>query len=82
MTPSKDLEMEEEKVINEEGDDDMIKIGILILAVFWILAFFGTTDVFLWVTGATGALICVLGLATAIFMWIIVKRIEKLEKKS
>ena len=78
---SKGLEMEEEKVINEEGNDDMIKIGILILAVFWILAFFGTTDVFLWVTGATGALICVLGLVTAIFMWIIVKRIEKLEKR-
>jgi uncharacterized membrane protein YcjF (UPF0283 family) len=59
----------------------MIKAGLIILAILWIFAFFGTTDAVLWVTGATGALICLLGLVTVVFLWRIVKRLENLEKR-
>jgi len=51
---------------------------VVILIGFWILAFFGTMDVFLWVTGATGALICILGLLTCIVLLRVIQKIETL----
>jgi hypothetical protein len=59
----------------------MIKTALIILALFWILAFISTANVYLWVLGFSGALICLLGLTTTVLMWRIVKKLEKLEKK-
>jgi len=59
----------------------MIKITLVILTLLWILAFISTSNIYLWVLGFSGALICLLGLATTIVMWRILKRLEKLEKK-
>ncbi len=58
----------------------MIKVGLVVLATFWVFAMFGTTDVVLWVTGFTGFVISVLGFATTVFLWRILVRLEKLEK--
>jgi len=60
----------------------IIKAVIIIIAVFWVLAFFGTTDVVLWVTGAIGALMCILGLSTTLLLWRLVTKIEELQKTS
>lgn len=60
----------------------MMKTLVVLLLIFWILAFFGTMDVLFWVTGATGALMCILGIATSAVLWKIISRIEKLEKKA
>jgi uncharacterized membrane protein YcjF (UPF0283 family) len=62
------------------GDKKMIKIGLIILAIFWVLAMFGTTDVVLWVTGFTGFVIACLGFATTLIIWRILSRLEKLER--
>jgi len=60
----------------------IIKAVIIIIAVFWVLAFFGTTDVVLCVTGAIGALMCILGLSTTLLLWRLVTKIEELQKTS
>jgi len=60
----------------------MMKTLVVLLLIVWILAFFGTMDIVLWVTGATGALMCVLGIVMSVILWRVVSRIEKLEKKA
>lgn len=60
----------------------MIKTLVVLLLIVWIFAFFGTMDIVLWVTGATGALICMLGIAMSLVLWKVISRIEKLEKKA
>jgi len=68
----------------------VIKVALVLLLIFWCLAFLGaigcfafvgTLDILIGVMILTETIICILGIVTCAILWRIVQRIERLEKK-